>query len=587
MLLLAYSSEGFSRNLPILFQGEGPPVALLAFLMPPTVTCDAARDALVLGADFTGTLTYAGTTGVETHPVIAHADVVVPPDFTLMAGQLALSPQHDRVKVVTWNFTVVGGGGFKPDTDAYLHSPLMLDRLSATVKLALDAKLLPLPSVDVSSLGPIVDASAPPPDTLALVPGRVVDGAVIVGLGVSGFVPPWPPDDTSGIWLTGDTSALENFAGGYDLAVATNPDALPILLASVEQQIVSAVGSGATIRGIGLTARDGEFGVNGMAVSDNGHATFSFSIVPHMDAVRPGGAIDYIEKPFAIPPQKYAGLWFSTENPKFDPSADLPLWEELLAGLFTVATAGGFLLYLLPFIERDGGREAERLSHGGARRHVGSTDEPCPSGLVAFARRRDPPDRDRRVLDQPRWHVHGPHDQARAEASGAHGPEVDPGGPALGEDHVLGAPPARCRTRRSVPPHPVDGHRPVHRDGPDRPGRAGEGGHDGPQDIRHHSEAARGGPGQVRSRMPRLPSERHADDRDLQRPDRPRGDARAGRAGLHPLGLRRPAALGTARPHDGASGTTRARRSRTATRRSTACSTAARTPPRCRGTSTT
>ncbi len=350
VLFLAYSSEGFSRNLPILFQGEGPPVALVAFLMPPTVTCDAARDALVMGIDFTGNLTYAGSTGVETHPVVAHADVVVPPDFTLMAGQLALSPQHDRVKVVTWTFTVVGTAGFKPDTDAYLRSPLMLDRLSATVKLALDAKLIPLPSIDVTSLGPIVDAAAPPPDTLALVPGRVVDGAVVAGLGVSGFVPAWPPDDTNGIWLTGDTSALENFTGDYDLAVATNPAALPILLASVEQQIVSAVGAQATIRGIGLTARDGEFFVNGMAVSDEGHATFSFSIVPHMDAVRPGGAINYIEKPFAIPPQNYAGLWFSIENPQFDPSADIPLWKELLAGLFTVGTAGMFLLYLLPFI---------------------------------------------------------------------------------------------------------------------------------------------------------------------------------------------------------------------------------------------
>ncbi len=140
---------------------------------------------------------------METHPVVAHADVAVPPDFTLMAGQLTLSPQHDRVKVVTWTYTVVGGTGFKPDTDAYLRSPLMLDRLSATVKLALDAKLLPLPSVDVTSLGAIVDAAAPPPDTLALVPGRVVDGAVVAGLGVSGFVPPWPPDDTNGIWLTG------------------------------------------------------------------------------------------------------------------------------------------------------------------------------------------------------------------------------------------------------------------------------------------------------------------------------------------------------------------------------------------------
>jgi hypothetical protein len=350
-LFYAYSSEGFSRNQTIPFLGDGPPVALIGFLTPPTVACDGTRGLLVLGVDVEGFLSYSGPNGKEIQPVVAHAEITSPPDFMLMAGQLALSPQHDRVKVDAWTFTVVGGSGFSPDADAYLHSPLMFDRLSATLKLALDKNILTLPSVDVTSLGPIVDACAPPPDTLALVPGRVLDGAVAVGLGVSGYVPPWPPDDTTGIWLVGDTAALGDFTRDYDLAMATNPDALPILLASVEQQVIDAVGSGATLRGIGLTSGDGEFVVNGMAVSGDGHATFSFSIIPNMDAVRPGGAIDYIDKPFAIPPRSYAGLWFSTTDPQFDPSVDLSLWDELLVGFFTWATDGGFLFYLIPFIQ--------------------------------------------------------------------------------------------------------------------------------------------------------------------------------------------------------------------------------------------
>ena len=247
-LLFAYSRPSFSRVRTIPFLGDGPLVAITAFLSPPTVTCDGTRNALVVGVDLTGALVFTGPQGKEAQPVVAHAEVAVPPAFELMAGQLSLTPRHTDVKVISWTYTVVGGTGFKPDTDAYLRSPLMLDRLSETVKVALDINAIPLPSVDVSSLGAIVDAAAPPPDTLALVPARVVDGALVAGLNVDGFMPPWqPPGHTGGIWLSGDTHALEDFAGEYDVAVVTNPDALPILLAAVEDQVVSAVGTDATL----------------------------------------------------------------------------------------------------------------------------------------------------------------------------------------------------------------------------------------------------------------------------------------------------------------------------------------------------
>ena len=192
----------------------------------------------------------------------------------------------------------------------------MAERLGATVQLALDANLLTLPSVDVRSLGAIVDAAAPP-DTTAPVPVRVVDGALVAGLNVEGFMPPWqPPGHTGGITLHGQTFALEDFAGDYDLAVVTNPDALPILLAGVEEKIVNAVGAGNTIESLTLTAGAGAFGVAGRASNSDGHATFSFSIVPHMDAVRPGGAINFIEKPFVIHPRPYRGAVVLDRGPE-------------------------------------------------------------------------------------------------------------------------------------------------------------------------------------------------------------------------------------------------------------------------------
>jgi hypothetical protein len=349
-LFLAYSSDGFSRNLLVPLGGDGPQVALIAFLQPPTVTCDGSRDALVVGLDFAGTLAFSGSTGSEAQPVVAHADVAVPPVLTLMDGQLALSPAHTDVKVVSWTFTVVGGTGFKPDTDAYLHSPLMLDRLSATVQFALDIGLIPLPSIDVTSLGPIVDAAAPP-GTKAEVPAHVVDGALTAGLNVHNFVPPFqPPDELSVVTLEGDPLALDDFTRDYDLAVVTNPAALPVLLASVETQIVQGFEGQATLETLTLTAGDGTFDVAGSASSSQGSATFSFEILPHMDAVRPGEAINFIEKPFVIRAQPYAGLWFSTDDPQFDPSVDLSFWDIALAGFLTVVTGGLFLVGLVLFI---------------------------------------------------------------------------------------------------------------------------------------------------------------------------------------------------------------------------------------------
>jgi hypothetical protein len=345
-LLFAYSRPTFSRALAIPFLGTGPNLLLQAFLSPPTVTCDTTRDALVVGVDLPGTLTINQPTGVETHPVLAHVDVAIPPVFTLEDGQLTLSPAHADVKVVSWSYTVVGGGAFKPATDAYLRSSVVAERLSTTIQLALDANLLSLPSIDVRSLGAIVDAAAPP-GTTATVPVRVVSGALVAGLNVEGFMPPWqPPGHTGGITLHGQTFALEDFAGDHDLAVVTNPDALPILLAGVEQKIVSGVGSGNTVESLTLTAGDGAFGVAGRASNSDGHATFSFSIVPHMDAVRPGTAINYIEKPFVVHPRPYAGLWFSSEDPHIDASTDLSFWETALVGLLTVLTVGGMLEYI-------------------------------------------------------------------------------------------------------------------------------------------------------------------------------------------------------------------------------------------------
>lgn len=345
-LLLAYSRPSFSRVQTIPFLGAGPPVLLNAFISRPTVICDPVRDAIVVSIDLPGVVTVIPTTGTESRFVRAHAEIAVPSTFALQNGELRLAPALTDLEVVEWSYTAFGAP-FTPATDALLRSQAMAERLATTVRIAIEAELIPLPSVDISALGAIVDAAAP--DGLpVLVRSRVVEGALVAGLDVTGFEPPWqPPGHTGGITLHGETFELEDFAGDHDLAVATNPAALPILLAQVQQKILDALGSNQTLDSLVLTAEDGFFGVAGRASNDDGHATFSFSVVPHTDAVRPGKAIQFIEKPFTIKPRSFAGLWFSTEDPHIDASTDFGFWKTALVGLLTVVTFGIMLKHVL------------------------------------------------------------------------------------------------------------------------------------------------------------------------------------------------------------------------------------------------
>ena len=70
-------------------------MAITAFLSPPTVTCDGTRNALVVGVDLTGALVFTGPQGTEAQPVVADAEVAVPPASSCsMAGQLSLNAER-------------------------------------------------------------------------------------------------------------------------------------------------------------------------------------------------------------------------------------------------------------------------------------------------------------------------------------------------------------------------------------------------------------------------------------------------------------------------------------------------------------
>jgi hypothetical protein len=342
-LLFAYSQASFSRVLTLPILGSGPPASINAFLAPPVVRCNGATNALVVSLTLSGALSITPQSGAEAEGVVAQLDVSIPPEFALSAGELALTPVATDVTVTAWTFNVVLGSGYSATTDAYLRSLVFRDRLTQTIQFGLTQKLIPMPSVDISFVGSDIVAAAAPQGTTASAPGRVVDGALVVGLNVSNFQPPWGDPVT----LVGDPNALQDFAGSFDIAVVTSAASLPIQLTKLEQKIVDAVGSGGVVHTLDLTAVDGQFDIASSASNSGGSATFSFSLVPQFTATRPGGAFLDTKKPITMKPRQWPALSFATANVHVDTSADLSFWDDVLVTVGTIVTFGVLLEWIL------------------------------------------------------------------------------------------------------------------------------------------------------------------------------------------------------------------------------------------------
>jgi hypothetical protein len=344
-LLFAYCRESFSRALKIPVLG-GPPVSIDSFLAPPQVSCDGARNVLVLNVEFVGGLTITESDGSHTRGVDGRLEITVRPKFTLSEGKLALSPTPADVRVTRWTFDVVFGGAYPPNVDAYLRSDVFRDRLTETIRFGVaHPEILPMPSVDISLVGSeiVAAAEATAPDGMtAQVPGRVVDGALMVGLNVNGF------ETSRGDFVTaiGNPAALSDFARDYDVAVATNPVSAYIQLQSVEQKVVEAVGSDGTLNDLEMIPADGQFDVSGSASNSDGTATFSFAIVPHFVGYRPGVLFQYTKKDYFAKARQWPAIWFSTDDVHVDVEADLSFWEGVGLAIGTVLSVGVLLVWV-------------------------------------------------------------------------------------------------------------------------------------------------------------------------------------------------------------------------------------------------
>jgi hypothetical protein len=334
-LLLAYANDDFPRGFdaPVL---EGPPDAkLTAFFGSPQLTC-RADDTLAIDLDLWGALFVTPGPSQLVRVIRGHLQIRIRPVVAVADGAVRLNPAAEDVTVPEWSFSVLLGAGFPTDVDAYLRGGLFRNRLQATIRAAIDAGAVKWPTIDLAALGPL--AGVLDMDAVA----RVQAGALMVGLDVTGF-------DTGSEVITtaGDRNALVDFARGYDMAAVTNAVAVPIVLQQAQESVRTEVAkSGAQLEGhLEITPQDGRFRVAGSASKSTGSATFSFALVPALFTGRPGGAINYIEKPFVIHPRTWAALSFSTSDVhvNVDPSP----WVVVLTAIGTGLNFG------VPLIVRD------------------------------------------------------------------------------------------------------------------------------------------------------------------------------------------------------------------------------------------
>lgn len=326
-LLAGYADGTFPRRLSTaVFPGGqlpgGPPdAALNVYLAPPTVTCDAADNRLVLAIEMWGRLSATIDGVAEAAQIDGHLALRIAPDFVVSGTNLVLSPPSDHVSVAAWSFSVIPPGHFSADATAYLSGPLFAQRLQATVQLGIALGIISLPPIDISFLN--ADPGTLQMDTAA----RVRTSAVVIGLSLRALD------------LMGNPDLLDDFAGPNDLAAATNKDALPVLLGDVLAEAADEVSSnGATLQSLTVTPGTGKLLVAGKASNSLGSANFSFSVIPSMFAYRPGAAFVYLKKPVYVKQRSWPALVFTIADVSVDVS--LALWVDIVGGIAAVLNIG-------------------------------------------------------------------------------------------------------------------------------------------------------------------------------------------------------------------------------------------------------
>ena len=281
-LLIGYTGSGFPRNLlgPLPF--EGPDVTVDVFLAPPTLTCNN-NDSLTFVLELRGTLKITLNGVEETRNIAGRLTVRLKLSFEVVGKKLNVFIGDFATDLIATGWEVrVTSGSFSPEAWAYISGDEFRVRLQKSLGGAILQGSLKLPSIDVSFLGPILDVLA---GTLAQ--SRVVGGAILIGLDITtdGSDP-----DLGVIETHGDINRLEDFARDNDLAAVTNKVAIPALLHEMPAKVRAVLADiDASLDGkLIIEPQNGQFHVSGHASTSYGSGTFSFNLVPQLQATRSG-----------------------------------------------------------------------------------------------------------------------------------------------------------------------------------------------------------------------------------------------------------------------------------------------------------
>jgi hypothetical protein len=326
----AYANGSFPTTLARELTGGGPTIVADLFLGQPAMECEGATGLLVLSLGAWGRLrvTEAGLT--QDVEIIAQIELTTTPRFA-PGSSVKLDPLREEIIVRSWQAQVTSPGT-PPAIVAYLTGPAFRERVQTMLRDAVAFRVIKLPSIDVSFLGPL---------------GRMatqIDGVVRNGTLLLGFT---IDNDTQTI--AGSPPALQDFAGSHDIAGVVNPDATLLFLDELNTRITEEVDDeGATLDRLDAHPEAGHFRVSGAVSKSSGTVNFSFHLVPRMFHTRPGASFPAHPKSRRVNPQTWAALEFRIEAVSTD--VDRSWWVVVLEVFTGILTVGFAVMVIESFV---------------------------------------------------------------------------------------------------------------------------------------------------------------------------------------------------------------------------------------------
>ncbi|MCA1815462.1 MAG: hypothetical protein LC746_03490, partial [Acidobacteria bacterium] len=255
-----------------------------------------------------------------------------------------------------------------PAADAYLHGDDFKELIRSSLSDAVGSQKFPV--IDFRKLGPFNHISFPTVDV------QCVNQALVLGINI----------DTGTFATNGDRTALADFAGSNDVAVAVNPDAIGPMMPSAEQTVQSEIdGYGATLESFDIRCDEGRFRVSGRASMTGGAANFSLAVVPRMTYSLPGVIFPIsTKKSMHVRPRSWLALSFFPAEAEVD--IDRSDWLQVVEVVGGVLTLG-----FLPFVIEATISEVVRNISGGILSADLNTDG--NGVLPRVSRSGDPPTR--------------------------------------------------------------------------------------------------------------------------------------------------------------------------------------------------